>query len=122
MSEPTIDDFRAGELTDIRTAAYAVGESPHDVFAERCAALLLDRDQVDNMTTLQFMGIGTRGRRLAIDGYDIEDPDESASFMVCDLDEGEGQTTIPASEVRRVLAQLRAFVEDAVQGLSLIHI
>lgn len=116
MSEPTIDDFRAGELADIRTEAYAVGESPHDVFADRCSALLLDHDQVDNMTTLQFMGIGARGRRLAIDGYDIEDPDESASFMICDLDEGEEHATIPASEARRVLAQLRAFVEDSVQG------
>ena len=116
MPELSLGGFRSGEVSDVNAAAYAEGLSPHEIFAERCAATLLEQDQVENMMVLQFNGVGTRNRHLSVDGYCLEDPDDSASFMICDFDEGPEESTIPAGEARRLLTQLRAFVEDSADG------
>lgn len=103
-------------LNSVESTAAIEGLLPHEVFVQTCSSLLYEVDAIDNLQLAYFRGRGFRNRSLAVDGYDLDDPDDSISLVVCDFSQNPESTTLPTSEAHRMLDSLRYYLIDATSG------
>lgn len=108
-----LTQFHRQLLNDVEMTAQVEGELPHTVFVQTCAQMLYEADAIDNLQISYFRGTGLRGRRLGVDGYDLDDPDESVSLLICDFDPSAERQTLTASEARKMLQTLLHFLDEA---------
>ena len=80
-------------LNSVESTAAIEGLLPHEVFVQTCSSLLYEVDAIDNLQLAYFRGRGFRNRSLAVDGYDLDDPDDSISLVVCDFSQNPEATT-----------------------------
>ena len=64
---------------DISNTVHARAQVDNDftsmAFLTEVAERLSEAEEIENLTTLQFAGSGTRNRKLAVNGYDLDDAD-----------------------------------------------
>ena len=63
-----------------------------------------------------FEGVGTRKRKLEVNGYSFDDVDGSMSLVIVDFSNDDDIRTIGIVDVRKSFASLTAFIEEALAG------
>ncbi len=64
-----LSEFRAGILDDVHFNASMNGTSPREEFLALYAGTLVDAEEFEDFEQLAYEGVGSKNRRIQIDGY-----------------------------------------------------
>lgn len=105
---------------DLRNSAISRASADNQyqamAYMSEVADRLADAEEIENLTPIYFEGPGIRNRRLAVSGYDLDDADGSVALGVLEYSGAEDLETISTTDVRRALASLRNYLEEALNG------
>ncbi|MDT3706284.1 MAG: AIPR family protein [Thiobacillus sp.] len=113
-----LDDFRE-ELLDAIQMRLPVEPTKADrEFALICeiGERLTQAEEFSDLIPSHFLGTGSKGRKLRVDGYELDESDDSLRLVVADFG-GAGQVdALTRIRAEALFGQLQAFVEDALSG------
>ena len=113
-----LEDFRDGLLEAVNARAPVGGGSDELDFAFVCeiGERLSDAEEFQDFIPCQGAGLGYRSRKLRVDGYELDEVDDSIRLLVADFRGVQELETINRTRAETVFAQLRAFVEESASG------
>ena len=80
--EVQLDEFYVDLMNTVRARAEIDNDYVRSAFFLEMAERLEDAEEVEQLLPAHFDGAGDRGRRLAVDGYDLSDADGSVALAV----------------------------------------
>lgn len=110
------DDFFEDFMNSVRTRAEIENDYTQSAFLSEMSERLSEAGEVENLVPVHFVGSGLRNRRIAVSGYDLDDPDGSVALAVLDFDEAREPATLTESEARRSFLSLENFLDEALTG------
>lgn len=111
-----IDDFRTTLLNSVEVRAAQDGLYSSEAFMAEVAERLSDAEEIEHLETLSFEDRGNRGKRLKVNGFDLDDADGSIALAVLDFDGGSGLPTITTSDANKLFQSVRNFLESCLDG------
>lgn len=111
-----IEDFRKDFLETARALAAAEGDFEVAAFVAEAARRLLEAEELAEFEPCHLEGIGSRNRKMRVDGYSFDDVDGSVAVIVSNYVGGSIMETLTQTDATRFFGMLRAFLEDAVNG------
>lgn len=111
-----LEDFHQDLLATVRLSAEATKDFVHTCFVKEVGARLTDAEEITDFQECHYEGIGTRKRRLLVDGYSFDDADGSMALVIAEFSNDDTIQSFGAAEARRAFAALKAFVEEAMDG------
>jgi hypothetical protein len=111
-----IDDFYADVRNTVRTRAVVDNDFKSASFMAEVGERLTEAEEIENLSVLQFEGSGVRNRRLAVNGYDLDDGDGSVALAVLLFHDSDEIATLSMAEAKRALSALENFLGEAVTG------
>src|SRR3954451_5456182 len=103
-------------MNGVRARAEIDRDYTQSAFLSEMGERLVDAEEIDGLTPVLFTGTGQRGRRLAVSGYDLDDPDGSVALALLDFEDATTPGTLGEAEARRMYAALEKYVEEAIDG------
>lgn len=116
MEQP---EFLRDLLNTVKTRAEVDNDYLASAYFNEVADRLADAEEVEQLLPAHFVGVGDRGRRLAVDGYDLGDDDGSVALAVMSLSSSFGSAspqTITQSDAKKALTSLENYLQEAVDG------
>ena len=112
-----IQEFRS-ELIDAATdrmsgtASYVEGLKQGLLyeFSDR----LTQAEEFYDIIPSHFSGIGSRNRRLSVDGYQLDEADGSLRLIICDFSGEESPESMTRTRAETLFKQVQAFIEDSI--------
>jgi hypothetical protein len=116
--ESDLDLFRQGLLEAVNVRAPEDCDKSELDFAFVCevGARLSDAEEFQDFIPCHGIGTGIRSKKLRIDGYELDEVDDSIRLLIADFKGGDDVETITRSRADTVFAQLKAFVEESSSG------
>lgn len=111
-----INLFRAGLLDAVRARCSDGNDDLEYSFVCEVSERMMDVDEFNGFIPAHFEGRGARNRILKIDGYEIDEVDDSIRLLITDFKGTEDTETIIKSRVEAIFGQLQAFIEEALKG------
>jgi hypothetical protein len=111
-----LSDFRADLLNRVETRAAVEQTFTREAFMGEIGERLSEAEEIEQLEVLDFEGHGTRKRKLAVHGFDLNDSDDSVALAVLSFDGGAQVPTINTSEVTQRFRALQYFVEESLTG------
>ena len=107
-------EFRDALLEQFRFAFSADNTSDKEEFINYVSEVLVEAEVLeDAIEYLPFEGIGTRSKKIQIDGYSYNELDDFLSlYIVPSINYGSVETLI-ATEANKLFSRAQAFIEDA---------
>lgn len=111
-------EFRSDLLEAVRARAAAFNSSDSADFAFLCevATRLANAEEFQDFIPCHNQGIGYKQRKVRVDGYEMDDVDDSIRLLICDFGGGETPETITKTKAETLFSQIRSFVEDSASG------
>jgi hypothetical protein len=112
-----LKEFRAELLNDVETRAESEADYALLAFVAEAGQRLAEAEIVENLAPLHFRGAGKLRRKLGLDGFDLDDADDSVALAIAQFsgDSADSPRMNP-TEARRLLGVLEAFLDEAVAG------
>lgn len=112
------EEFRKELLEAVKARAPEGSDSEELDFAFICeiGERLSDAEEFQDFIPCHGSGIGHRSRKLRVDGYELDEVDDSIRLLVADFKGGDELETITRTRADSVFSQLRAFVEESASG------
>lgn len=114
-----LNEYRAEFLEDLKARASAAANFTHAEFADVCAGLLSDAEEISDFEPCYFRGNGFRNRSLAVDGFAQDSVDGSLRLVIADFSGSPEMPTINQTQAKASFGRLVAFCEDAFSGRML---
>lgn len=113
-----LEEFRRGLLEAIRVRAPGENGAEELDFAFVCeiGARLSDAEEFQDFIPCHGAGVGHRSKKLRVDGYELDEADDSIRLLIADFKGGQELETITRTRVDSVFAQLKAFVDESSSG------
>jgi hypothetical protein len=113
-----LESFRMGLLDAVREHAPESCSTEELDFAFVCevGARLSDAEEFQDFIPCHGAGTGSRSRKLRVDGYELDEVDDSIRLLIADFRGGEDIETITRTRAESIFAQLKAFVEESSSG------
>ncbi len=113
-----LEEFRQGLLEAVNTRAPAICDAEDLSYAFVCEVgeRLSDAEEFQDFIPCQGSGVGYRARKLRVDGYEIDEVDDSIRLLITDFRGGKELETINGSRAATVFTQLKAFLEESASG------
>jgi hypothetical protein len=110
--------FRNGLLDAVRALASEGSNEEERAFAFVCEVgnRMADAEELRDFIPSHFIGTGQRGRKLRVDGYEVDEADDSIRLLIADFKGAAASETINKTRVETIFTQLQSFVEEAVAG------
>lgn len=77
---------------------------------------LLDADEFQDFIPCHYSGKGKRGAKLRVDGYEVDEIDDSIRLLIAEFNPESTLETLTRTKAEGVFSQLKAFIEEAVTG------
>ena len=77
---------------------------------------LRDAEEFQDFIPCGDTGTGSRSKKLRVDGYELDEVDDSIRLLIADFRGGEAIETITRARADAVFSQLKAFVEESSSG------
>lgn len=106
------DDLR----NSVSTRAAIENDYRSFAFMSEVSDRLAEAEEIENLTVVQYEGVGARNRRLAVNGFDLDDSDNSIALAVLLFSDSEELVTITATDAKRGFASLENFLVESVAG------
>jgi len=113
-----LEEFRK-DLLDAVNLRAPIGSSSDDLdFAFVCEVgeRLSNAEEFQDFIPCQGSGVGYRSRKLRVDGYEVDEVDDSIRLLITDFRGAKELETINGSRAASVFTQLKAFVEESASG------
>lgn len=81
-------------------------------FVER----LTQAEEFSDVIPCHFSGTGSRGRRLRVDGYQLDEADDSIRLIVCDFSAEDDPDRLTRTRAEASFRQVQTFIEDSRSG------
>ena len=114
MSEQ--NDFFDGLQNLVRAAAAADETYREHAFIEEAAKRLSGAEEIDMLIPSHYDGVGTRKKKIQLDGYDFGDEDAQIVLAIADYRAGDSIETLTMSDARKQFAAALAFLEGSIDG------
>jgi hypothetical protein len=111
-----LTEFHHDLRNTIETRAAIENDYKSASFMADVAERLASAGEIEDLTVVQFEGVGDRNRRLAVDGFDLGDADNSVTLAVLAFRDTDEISTLTMTEAKKALASLENFLIDAVGG------
>lgn len=111
-----LSEFRAGILDDVHFNASMNGTSPREEFLALYASTLVDAEEFEDFEQLVYEGVGSRNRRIQIDGYYYSELDNCLYIIICPFVDSLELQSLTATEAENQFKRARAFVEESRSG------
>lgn len=113
-----LEDFRNGLLEAIHVRAPDYSEAAELDFAFVCEVgeRLSDAEEFQDFIPCHGTGVGHKLKKLRVDGYELDEADDSVRLLIADFNGEEELQTITKTRVDSVFSQLKAFVEESSSG------
>lgn len=111
-----LEDFRRDLLNQASARAAVEQTFSKEAFLGELAERLADAEEIENLQVVDFEGTGSKGRKLAVHGFDLDDSDNSIALAVVLYDGGAHMASIGATDVSNRFRALQFFLEDAISG------
>lgn len=109
-----ITEFRNSLLDQIKVAATVDLSTDKEAFLNYASDALTEADQLDDgFTLLPFEGIGTKQRKIQIDGYVYNELDNCLLIFIAPPLTYQSEETLANTEAERIFGRARAFIEEA---------
>lgn len=109
-------EFRTEILDDVHFNASLNGTSPREEFMALYAEALVEAEELEDFEQLAFEGIGSRNRRIQIDGYYYSEFDNCLSVIICPFEDSADPVSLTATDAEMYFRRARAFVEESRSG------
>ena len=106
------EDFR----NTVRTIASSDEMFVHTSFIEEMARRLSEAEEIDALVACEYEGVGSRNKKLLIDGYDFDDEDGHLVIAVADFSEADQIETLTTTEARKKFSGAENFIHEALFG------
>jgi hypothetical protein len=119
----------AAEASDLESFRLALLDAVHVRAPDNCGAeeldfafvcevgaRLSDAEEFQDFIPCHGAGIGHRSRKLRVDGYELDEADDSIRLLIADFGGQDALETITRTRADSVFAQLKAFVEESATG------
>jgi hypothetical protein len=115
------ETFRNELLESVQLRAPNASEVEDIEFAFVCeiGSRLSDAEEFQEFIPCHFLGTGYRGKKIRVDGYEIDEADDSVRLLIADYKGTEELETITRSRAETIFSQLKGFVDESVSGRSL---
>lgn len=113
-----LDDFRE-ELLDavqVRLQVDATKEDRDFAFLCEVGERLTQAEEFFDLVPSHFHGTGSKGRKLRVDGYELDDSDDSIRLVIVDFSGASQAEVLSRTRAETLFGQLQVFVEDALSG------
>jgi hypothetical protein len=111
-----IEDYFADFQHSVHTRATADGSFSREAFALEAAERLSLADEIDSLSTYSIETTGSRGKRIAIDGSDLNDEENQVVLAIADFRPGNEIETLTTTDAKRIFSSLEAFAQSALDG------
>jgi hypothetical protein len=113
-----LESFRMGLLDAVRERAPEGCGTEELDFAFVCevGTRLFDAEEFQDFIPCHGAGTGSRSKKLRVDGYELDEVDDSIRLLIADFRGGEETETITRTRAESIFAQLKAFVEESSSG------
>lgn len=111
-----LSEFRTGILDDVHFNAAMNGTSPREEFLALYAGTLVDAEEFEDFEQLAYEGVGSRNRRIQIDGYYYSELDNCLYIIICPFEDSIEMQSLTATEAENQFKRARAFVEESRSG------
>ncbi len=113
-----LESFRLGLLEAVRVRAPGDCDKKELDFAFVCEVgeRLSDAEEFQDFIPCHDTGTGQRSKKLRVDGYELDEVDDSIRLLIADFGGGEELETITRTRADSVFAQLKTFLEESSSG------
>jgi len=113
-----LEEFRNGllEAVEVRVPEGSGTEELDFAFVCEVGERLSDAEEFQDFIPCHGAGVGHRSRKLRVDGYELDEADDSIRLLIADFKGGQELETITRTRADTVFAQLKAFVEESSSG------
>ena len=109
----TADDYRKDFLESVRAFAAVDKNFERAAFVEAAVQHLAEADEIADFEQCHYRGTGAKKRALWVDGFALDDADDSVRLLVADWHGEEKVATLTQTEASALLNRVKAFVEEA---------
>lgn len=111
-----LNEFRSELLDNIHFEASINGTSPREEFFISCADDLVEAEEFEDYEPLAFEGVGSRGRRIQIDGYSYSEIEDCLTIILVPFKDSLEAESLTASDAEVYFRRAIAFVEESLSG------
>lgn len=111
-----IESFYEQQAAAVGALANADGEFVATAFTRHCGEILTEAGEFDDIEVLDFEGNGTNHRKLKVNGYDLENADNSIAVVASVHYGSESIQTLSSTDAKAALRALHYFLLDALDG------
>lgn len=113
-----LDEFREELLDAVQMRLPEKPTKKDREFAFLCEVgeRLTQAEEFSDFIPSHFMGAGSKNRKPRVDGYELDESDESIRLVITDFSGTEQTDAITRSKAETIFGQLQTFVEDALSG------
>jgi hypothetical protein len=113
-----VEIFRQDLLNSVQARAQDDGVTNDVDFAFVCevGTRLANAEEFYDFVPCHYTGLGPKNRKLRIDGYELDELDESIRLLIADF-KGEAVTeVITKTRAEQIFGQLRSYIEESASG------
>lgn len=118
MQTNDLEEFRNRLIQEVRVRAEAEKDFERTAFTGHCVKMLQEAEVLGDVEPAFYEGRGARGRALAVDGYCIDEVDDSVALLLADFEPTGTPRSLTMTQVQQLLGRVQAFLEEAL-GLNL---
>ncbi|MCR2823318.1 AIPR family protein [Lederbergia panacisoli] len=107
-----IKEFRKELLEDVRSTAAAYGEGTSTAFVNIMADNLVNSEVISDFISAFYMGHGIRNRKIRIDGYALDEFDNTLNLIVSDYSANEEGTILTRKEAEQIFLWPLRFIDE----------
>lgn len=112
----SIENFHENLLATVGSLADSEGEFSSTAFTRYCAEVLTEAGEFDDAFILDFEGTGSHRRRLLVNGYDLDNGDNSVALIVSIYYGTSNVQPVAGPDARSALKALQFFLQESVEG------
>lgn len=91
-------------------------QTAHECLFYEFVERITQAEEFSDIIPCHFSGIGSRGRRMRIDGYQLDEADDSIRLIVCDFSLEENTDSLTRTRAEASFRQVETFIDDSRSG------
>lgn len=104
-------DFRQDFLDGVKSRSSDNSLSNDAAFVYEISDRLSEAEEFQDFIPCQYAGTGSRNRSIRIDGFELDEADNSLRLLIADFSGNEVMETITRTRVDQIFGQLKAFID-----------
>lgn len=111
-----IEVYRRDLITSLDISNVNANEEKDFNFVCEVTSRLSEAEEFQDFIPCHYSGIGQRGKKVRVDGYEVDDVDDSVRLLISDFNPTDNLETLTKTKAESIFSQLKAFVGESVTG------